>query len=351
MHAGVPWGCAVFAAGNRAFSVRDVIQAAQFRGELEAWTDRVRVLAECEQRGAKCNREADQAVLLSLSEQWRYERDLITAEETERWLEERGLTLEEFNDYFVRRYWKDALPGNVEPAASNVRSSAELQEMLRAELLLSGEFDRLAVQLAWRVAAVSATPDAAAAELVEKQRRRFVSAMEKLALLGLNERWFEEMLKLEAVFQRECDAVLTGESRVRMLGFLRMFLTRLDLEVIDFDSRDAAREAALCVREDGTSMAEVASDGRYPHRRFEILVEDLPPGVQQTYLCAAPGEVLGPFERGDGFQLSQLVRKIEPDLGDGEVRSRVERQLLERHFSELAGKHVRWIIPPNRTAA
>jgi hypothetical protein len=136
-----------------------------------------------------------------------------------------------------------------------------------------------------------------------------------------------------------------------MLGSLRMALTRLELEVVDFESRDAAREAALCVRADGNSMAGVASDGRYPHYQLETLVEDLPAGLQQTFLCAATGELLGPFERGDGFQLSQLVRKIEPDLRDGEVRRRVERQILERHFSELVGKHVRWIIPPNSSAA
>ena len=49
--------------------------------------------------------ELDDAAVAAAAEAFRYEHNLITAEETERWLEERGLSLDDFTDYFVRHYW------------------------------------------------------------------------------------------------------------------------------------------------------------------------------------------------------------------------------------------------------
>ena len=95
-------------------------------------------------------------------------------------------------------------------------------------------------------------------------------------------------------------------------------------------------------------MAEVASDGRYPYHRAEVVLEDLPAQTQRQILGAATGEVLEPILQGDGFQLVRLIRKIEPDLSNAEVCHRVERQILESHFSELAAKWVRWMIPPEQ---
>jgi hypothetical protein len=44
-----------------------------------------------------------------------------------------------------------------------------------------------------------------------------------------------------------------------------------------------------------------------------------------------------------------LVGKTELDLADNEVRHRVEAKIVERHFSELVGRFVRWILPPTGT--
>ena len=41
---------------------------------------------------------------------------------------------------------------------------------------------------------------------------------------------------------------------------MRAALTRVDLETMDVDSLDAVHEVVMCVREDGMSMSEVASE-------------------------------------------------------------------------------------------
>jgi len=232
-----------------------------------------------------------------------------------------------------------------------------LRDLLRVELLLGGEFDRIATRLSWRIASLHCANGESASDRIEAERRRFFERFQLddthlaqwLAGLGCDETWLDEMFALESVYGRECEMLLTMQTRERTLRRLRLPLTRLDLEMMEVESREVAREAFLCVSEDGLSMAEVASDGRYPYRRAEVVLEDLPAQTQHQLLGAAAGEVLEPILQGDGFQLVRLIRKIEPDLSNAEVSQRVERQILENHFSELAAKWVRWMIPLGST--
>ena len=103
----------IFLCGDRPFSGRDLIDAAHFRGELEPlWTDLLRP-RRGRGKADEQDLEFDDDAINSAAERFRYEHDLITAEETEQWLEERGLTLGDFSAYFVRQYWGEAL-GDVE---------------------------------------------------------------------------------------------------------------------------------------------------------------------------------------------------------------------------------------------
>ena len=80
------------------------------------WEEFLRGVAAAQEATAS-DLEADDDAITSAVETFRYDRDLITAEETEHWLEERGLTLEDFADYFNRVYWRNALSakGPAEP--------------------------------------------------------------------------------------------------------------------------------------------------------------------------------------------------------------------------------------------
>ncbi len=89
----------VFHIGKRTVTIDDVICAAHFRGELVKSWQRVCDCAQCGTSG----READEADLQARSEEFRIGRDLISAEETERWLDERGLSLDDFSDFFIRQ--------------------------------------------------------------------------------------------------------------------------------------------------------------------------------------------------------------------------------------------------------
>ena len=99
----------VFTVGPNSYAVRDVIDAAQFRGEMQpAWDEFLRLVA-CEERAGTEDRESDDAAIDTAVRTFRYDHDLITAEETERWLADRELTLSDFSDYFTRHYWGEGM--------------------------------------------------------------------------------------------------------------------------------------------------------------------------------------------------------------------------------------------------
>jgi hypothetical protein len=147
------------------------------------------------------------------------------------------------------------------------------------------------------------------------------------------------MLSIEAAYGMHCDRLLVPAARQRELMALRLRLTRFEIELIELESHDAAKEALLCVREDAMSMEEVATEERYPYRRADFLLEDLPVDAQQTYLSVSPGDMLEPIPHGEGFELCRIIKKVEPRLEDPTVESRVDQRLLDQYFSDLTAKY------------
>src|SRR5260370_25611191 len=161
----------------------------------------------------------------------------------------------------------------------------------------------LIFRLAARCAEKDSDSDAITAEkqkFVDRNKVKPAQLPDWLERLGRHLEWFNEMLAMEAAFRRRCDTLLVPQARQRELAMLRLPLTRFETEVIELESRDAAQEALFCVREDGMSMAEVATEGRYPYRRADFLLEDIPADGQQRFLSVSAGGGLEAGARGDG---------------------------------------------------
>ncbi len=119
----------------------------------------------------------------------------------------------------------------------------------------------------------------------------------------------------------------------------------MEVEILEVESKDAANEASLCVTMDGLSMEEVAKEGRYPYRRAQLLIEDIEPDLQQKLLSVSTGSVSEPIARGDGFQLWRIVEKVEPNTEDPVIQERVDKRILDLHFTKLVANHVQWQGP------
>jgi hypothetical protein len=342
-----PHDVVVCACGTQEYTARDAIDAAIFRGELEDEWQKFLCHIAAEERADELELELDESAISAAAEEFRYQRDLITAEETEAWLTNRGLTFDDFSDYFARQYCVAALNEGFSPEQIGYTSAApELRDLFLAELILCGALEHMTTKLMWRLAARSAG-EGPTSEAVAPERRKFLHRIsiepallaKWLEELGRDSQWLDEMLSIEAAYGMHCDRLLVPAARQRELMALRLRLTRFEIELIELESHDAAKEALLCVREDEMSMEEVATEGRYPYRRADFLLEDLPADAQQTYLSASPGDMLEPIPHGDGFELCRIIKKVEPRLEDPTVKSRVDQRLLDQYFSDLTSKY------------
>src|SRR4029434_3144759 len=99
-----PYELVVCACGTQEYTARDAIDAAIFRGELEDKWQKFLSHVAAEERADELELELDESAISAAAEKFRYRHDLITAEETEAWLANRGLTFDDFSNYFARRY-------------------------------------------------------------------------------------------------------------------------------------------------------------------------------------------------------------------------------------------------------
>lgn len=344
-------GLVVCVCNGKQYKARDAIDAALFRGELKSiWEEFLSNLGT-EKRAKELALELDYDAVEEMAERFRYDRDLITAEETERWLEDRGLTLEDFSEYFARRYWRSTLQESISAEDVDfVSASAELRQLFTTELILDDELDLLSKHLMWRLAVGAVKQESGIdPEKLAIEREQFLERNEItssklgdwLDRIGRDQQWLKETLAMEVAYQRVRDGLLNPQARKKQLAMLRMPLTRFEAEVIEVESLDAAREALLCIREDGMSMQEVAGEARYPYRRITFRHEDVPANWQQKFWSAGAGDLLEPLTRGeDGFELYRITNKSEPDLSDTIVQERIDERLLEQHFSGLVRDHI-----------
>jgi hypothetical protein len=337
----------VCACGNQEYTARDSIDAAIFRGELGVKWKEFLDEVEAEKRADELDLDLDESAIASAAEAFRYEYDLITTEETEAWLAKRGLNFDDFSEYFTRQYCATAIRESVVPDPVEYQcASSDLRRSFLTELILSGDLDRittdLMARLAARCAGQEATPETIAAEERKFLHRNSINLAQRanwLKKLERDSKWLDEMLAIEAAYRTHCDRLLVPEARQHELMALRLPLTRFEIEVIELESSDAAKEALFCVQHDGMSMEEVATEGRYPYRRSHFLLEDLPVDAQQRFLSVSAGNVLEPIARADGFEVWRVVKKIEPQPDDPAVKLRIDQRLLDRHFSELMSKY------------
>src|ERR1043165_9415041 len=104
------YGRVVLIRGTCEFTVHDILAYGWFLGKLQtSWAELMNGMA-FEECAGESGLEPDDEALNSMAEEFRYEKDLLTVEETEGWLLARDLTEDDFSSYLVRRYWQENPP-------------------------------------------------------------------------------------------------------------------------------------------------------------------------------------------------------------------------------------------------
>lgn len=350
-------GRAVFAVGDRSYAWEDVVLGAVLRGDWEPFERSLRRGLACVRRAEAMGDGPSEEALDEAAGEFRYARDLVSAEDMEGWIERRGLDVEAWMGYVLRDLLRRDLAEELEAIeAAYPVDDEDVQAALAAEGLCSGEFSRLAERLAARAAAAERLRDAApagsAVEASETDARdpetfpldSLPGAIRELSPETLRER-LREMARLEAAFGDFQRAVVTPEAIQAQLAAHRLEWIQLDCRLVNFPAEDVAREAALCVREDGRDLAEVADETRRAFVEGRFFLEDLGASIRDALLAATPGELLGPLAVNGQFALVAVAEKVMPSQSDPQARRRAEERLVGAAVAHETDRSVRWIDP------
>ena len=310
----------LFVAGGRSFTVEHALAAADFRDDLvpvrEAVLEGLSCLRYAEDEGFELN----PGDLDSAAESYRFDHDLTTAEEIERWLAVHALTVEDFSAWLERGAWRGRFSEDLAAIRGEYRcSDEEVGELLWPEVVFGDHLADFIRQLAARVAT-------------------------QLASGGLmaGADWPSELASMESVYRDKCRDLLSDANLERQLSLQGSSLLRADVEMASFASMDAAREAWSCASSEGEPLGDVAARAGGSLRRVCLFLDDLPERLRQPIWSAVPGQVLPPAESDAGAFVCRLCAKIAPSIADDQVRRRIESVLIERAAEDLIRAHVRW---------
>ena len=321
-------GQRVFCVGSEEYRWDDVILAAKLRGD---WARLEKELCEglaCVKRMDEAEEEIDAEELESAANDFRYERDLVTAEEAEAWLRQWNITAKAWMDYIrrcvLRRKWADEL---AEIVARFRVTEREIHSCLRAEAVCSGYLARFAQALAARASAFEKARE-------EGWIREAAPCAKRI----------KRIHRLESGYRSFRDHVVDSQGLKDQVGWHRLDWIRFDCRYVVFPDEQMAREAALCVRDDGMRLDEVAANAKIDPHNEPIYLEAIDPSVRDRFLSAGKGALVGPLDWDKGFALFVVEDKILPALEDPAIKRRAEESLIQNAIDREIANRVQWHV-------
>ena len=339
----------MFSVAGRDYVWLDVFLAAMLRAAWQPFETQLRESLACLAE-ARSRRELPPASRIeAAATAFRYDRNLLTTDETITWITRAGLTVDAWTDFLVGRLlrgdWTDRLASLLQRHGGSLAIS---DRAFSAEGIASGWFDQQALILAGRaaVSAMSAdtTPDVIDLAHVRWTRRAHEAWLGVLDAADLGR--LAHLARLDALFEVRKRASLTPQGVDEHVARHRVDWTRIDLERLVFDTVDAAREAACCVREDGLTLSDVAIQSRLQVRDSREFLDRLEPELRDVVLAARCGQVVGPVEIGSRYELASVVGKAPPDPADHLVRARAEEAIVEQLVGKAVRSRVSWVERP-----
>lgn len=345
------FGQAVFSVGNKDYNWEDVVLAAKVRGDWDEFENELNQGLAC----LKCA-EAQryplpvQEVTLEAND-FRYRRNLITAEETEIWLKQWQLSFEDWMGYIrrslLRRKWADDLG---EIVATYPVSDDQTRSSIRSEALCSGYLSRFARKLAGRAAAYEKLQELSESAISQERIESHLDVLmkkidsyelESLTRLSLQQK-LENLATLEAAFEEISHLCITPDALRSCIAANRIDWIKLGFDYVAFANEQAAREGALCVKEDSMTLAGVAADSQQSLRHTTLYIEELGAELKSEFLACAEGELLGPIRWEGNYALCWVIDKTMPDEAEPQIRQRAEQNILDTLVKREVNDRVRW---------
>jgi hypothetical protein len=317
---GLPSGRSLFTVEGRTYAWEDVLLGAELRGELGELERQTRQGLACVRRLAAEGAELQAETVRAAATVFRYERNLLAAEELEAWLDAHGLTAGDWNGYLRRLLLRERWAEELERIEAEFPvADEEVEAALTPEAVCTGFLRRAAEHLAEDAALAAANAGVEASP----DRATLIAALAQQA----------ETARARVPDRAELE---------REIGAHALDWVRIEAETLELADVEAAREAALCVRVDRRSLADVAEESGVPATELVLYLGDAEPELRTALVSASPGELIGPLERGDAHLLLQLRAKTEPSADDPELERRAAAVLAARAVERELRDRVVW---------
>ncbi len=340
------FGRTVFSVGDQTFQTDDLVSAAILSGRWDGLRRQARAELDSQAELAAVADQRLEAAVEEAAAEFRYARDLISADDAERWLADRDVEVDEWFDSIRRRL--------LAPAARRrmpLPDPPDLPELTRAvwvSFVCDGGAAELSALLARQavaheMATRTTPPPPDDEEALVQDLEAILTYFPELDPAATRDRVLR-LSWLASGIGRCRGLVLTPEVVRREVEHHALDLLRIDCQLVTFPSEPLAREAALCVKDDGLGIEEVASEARSELREASLYIEDVEPGLRTIFRSAAPDALLGPVPWEGQYALVQMLDKVRATPEDPAVRARAEGHLLDRLFEDLEERRVTWTL-------
>jgi hypothetical protein len=319
----------VFTVNDAEFGWEEIAAAAEVWREWRPFVEQTRQSLACLLLASETGRLPTGDEAREAATAFRYAHNLISADETLAWLRVRDMTADQWMDYLrcqlLRDRWANRLG---EIVSANPVSDEVVAGAVKNHAICSGRFIEWARKLAGHAAIAFGAFGAAKSGLPVSAGATPLELIEYI----------------EAVFGAQLQAPLSHDRLEARVADHYLDWVHYDCRYIWFPEERIAREAALCVTEDGLTLDEVAYDARSIVQQWDFYLDEIETNVRPYFLSARQGDWLGPMKIMEGFPLFLIVNKQMPALSDPRIRRRAEQSIIDSLVLKAINERVKWMI-------
>jgi hypothetical protein len=315
----------VFTVENKVFGWAEIAAAAEVWGEWQPFVQATRQALACLQHAAQVNQPAPADAVKEAATAFRYAHNLISAQETQTWLQRWGMSVEDWMNYLRGQLLRERWAGRLDQlVAEHAVSDEQVNAVLKSYAVCADKFEAWAHKLAGRAAVIAPSGSLDAGHQPHDNLARNLVA------------------RIESEFDRIRQRTVTPQRIAAKIAAHQLDWIRFGCRYVWFPEERLAREAAFCLREDGLTLDEVAYDARSIVQQWDFYLDEVETPARPNFLAARQGDWLGPVKMLEGFPLFAIEQKQMPSSADPCIRRRAEEAILASLIEAESNKRVKW---------
>lgn len=316
----------MFAINDTEFGWEEIVAAAEAWGEWKPFVAETRQMLACLAYAAETNQLPSANEVREAATQFRYAHNLISAEDTQAWLNRWEMTVNDWmnclrGQLLIQR-WMIQLDQIVD---AHPISDEDIATVIKDYAICAGQLIEWAQKLAGHAAMASCAVQSGCFDAETGSPRDLV-------------------FRIEAEFDRKWQQTVTPKLIETKIADHRLDWIRFDCRYLWFGEERIAREATFCVTEDGLTLDEVAADAHGEVREWSFYLDEIEESARPHFLAARQGDWLGPMRIMNGYPLFSIVRKQMPAEGDPQIKQRAEQAILGGMMEQAINERVKWMM-------